>query len=110
MSKSSDHGGEPQQSSASPPPTTTTNEQLQQQQSPPSDDPSKHNVNSNDEDDEGMVAGHPATTESALLYETEVKEQDRWLPIANGTFVFSCSLLFAPSVALHRICALAHSR
>ena len=35
------------------------------------------------------MQGHPATQEQALAYETEVKEQDRWLPIANGWFRFS---------------------
>lgn len=30
-----------------------------------------------------IMQGHPATQEQASLYETDVKEQDRWLPIAN---------------------------
>ncbi|KAI9669354.1 MAG: hypothetical protein M1831_000390 [Alyxoria varia] len=38
--------------------------------------------------EEEPMQGHPATQEQeqGLLYETEVKEQDRWLPIANGWF------------------------
>ncbi|KAL9060485.1 MAG: hypothetical protein Q9162_000658 [Coniocarpon cinnabarinum] len=34
-------------------------------------------------EDDSIMQGHPATQEQAQ-YETEVKEQDRWLPIANG--------------------------
>ena len=36
-------------------------------------------------EDDNIMQGHPATQEQAQ-YETEVKEQDRWLPIANGSF------------------------
>ena len=36
-------------------------------------------------EDDSIMQGHPATQEQAQ-YETEVKEQDRWLPIANGSF------------------------
>ena len=35
-------------------------------------------------EDDSKMQGHPAIQEQAQ-YETEVKEQDRWLPIANGS-------------------------
>lgn len=39
----------------------------------------------NDAVDQQGEQGEAGATQEAALYETEVKEQDRWLPIANGT-------------------------
>lgn len=37
-------------------------------------------------DQQGDVGEGGATAQEIAMYETEVKEQDRWLPIANGMF------------------------
>lgn len=49
-----------------------------------------------DSNDGGDQQGDPgesgdATTQEVAMYETEVKEQDRWLPIANGMEISSSS-------------------
>ena len=43
-------------------------------------------------DQQGEQGDGGASALDSGLYETEVKEQDRWLPIANGMSA-SCSLL-----------------
>lgn len=45
---------------------------------------------------EGEMQGTSVAQHEASLYETEVKEQDRWLPIANGL----SSLFFCPFLCL----------
>ncbi|KAI9727978.1 MAG: hypothetical protein M1828_005383 [Chrysothrix sp. TS-e1954] len=62
------------------PSDTPTSQQNNKTQNPEEGDQEEKQTN---QDPEGEMQGHPATQEQALQYETEVKEQDRWLPIAN---------------------------
>jgi len=49
-------------------------------------------------DQQGEPEGGGATAREIAMYETEVKEQDRWLPIANGmlssTYSRLCFMLY----------------
>jgi nuclear transcription Y subunit beta len=81
--------------SASPPPTGTTDitEAEVTQESPTANetpDQQGGEQGGDDQADGGAPADGEAPTQAQLdlagLYETEVKEQDRWLPIANGMF------------------------
>ena len=66
-------------------PSDSTTGQQNHKQNPEEAKPEEKQTSQEAEDE---MQGHPATQEQASLYETEVKEQDRWLPIANGWFRF----------------------
>lgn len=66
--------------------------------SPPKDgDVEPATTQSPDEEREEMDRpDRPHAQEQSLPYEFEVKEQDRWLPIANGWYYFSRFPLLSP--------------
>lgn len=59
---------------------------------PPKQDVEPEGSNSENEKE---VMDRPDGTQDQGSYEFEVKEQDRWLPIANGEFFYE-SLVIAP--------------
>lgn len=53
--------------------------------------------------DEEAQMNDPQDPHSSAAYEFEIKEQDRWLPIANGTSCGSFLLLLMPPIAMIRV-------
>jgi len=55
-------------------------------------------------DQQGEPEGGGATAREIAMYETEVKEQDRWLPIANGMLSSTYFMLYEIVMSILLLC------
>lgn len=76
------------------PPSVDENEQQDNDQADESEQQNDSNRNQQQQDEAGNTSGAKPdmSRPEDQIYDFEVKEQDRWLPIANGEFILSRSL------------------